>query len=153
MYVFSNANAADYTIKLAHNGPEQHPFQDGALAFKSELEKSSNGAIEVQIFPGEQLGDEESTSQMIKLGTLQCAIESAGGGLAPFVPEADLLNLPFVFCSIQIRILATDSWYCNHKTGIPNHKIKWIFAWEKDCCFAPLIELLPSSDASTLSFF
>ena len=101
MYVFSNANAADYTIKLAHNGPEQHPFQDGALAFKSELEKSSNGAIEVQIFPGEQLGDEESTSQMIKLGTLQCAIESAGGGLAPFVPEADLLNLPFVFDDVD----------------------------------------------------
>ena len=101
IFAFGPANAADFVIKLAHNGPEQHPFQDGAVAFKSELETSTNGAIEVQIFPGEQLGDEEATSQMIKLGTLQCAIESAGGGLAPFVPEADLLNLPFVFNDVE----------------------------------------------------
>ncbi len=96
-----SASAADYTVKLAHNGPEQHPFQDGAVAFKTQLEASSNGAIEVQIFPGEQLGSEEETSQMLKQGTLQCAVESAGGGLAPFVPEADLFNLPFVFSDID----------------------------------------------------
>lgn len=93
--------AADYTLKLAHNGPEQHPFQDGAVAFKEHLEASTNGAIEVQIFPGEQLGSEEETSQMLKQGTLECAVESAGGGLAPFVPEADLFNLPFVFSDID----------------------------------------------------
>ena len=61
------------------------------------LEDDTNGAVEVQIFPGEQLGPEEETSQMIKQGTLACAAESAGGGLAPFVAEADLFNLPFVF--------------------------------------------------------
>jgi tripartite ATP-independent transporter DctP family solute receptor len=94
---FSSVQAADYTLKLAHNGPEQHPYQDGAVVFKTALEKSTNGAVEVQIFPGEQLGSEEETSQMIKQGTIACAVESAGGGLAPFVPEADLFNLPFVF--------------------------------------------------------
>lgn len=93
----TNAPAADYTLKLAHNGPEQHPFQDGAKTFKSNLESSTNGTVEVQIYPGEQLGSEEQTSQMIKQGTIACAVESAGGGLAPFVPEADLFNLPFVF--------------------------------------------------------
>ncbi len=97
----AGVGAADYTIKLAHNGPEQHPFQDGAVAFKEQLEASSNGAIEVQIFPGEQLGSEEETSQMLKQGTLQCAVESTGGGLAPFVPEADLFNLPFIFRDVD----------------------------------------------------
>lgn len=97
LFSTSSINAADYTLKLAHNGPEQHPFQDGAKTFKSNLESSTDGAVEVQIFPGEQLGSEEQTSQMIKQGTIACAVESAGGGLAPFVPEADLFNLPFVF--------------------------------------------------------
>ena len=101
MAITGVTGAADYTLKLAHNGPENHPFQDGAIAFKEQLEASSNGAIEVQIFPGEQLGSEEETSQMLKQGTLQCAVESAGGGLAPFVPEADLFNLPFVFNSMD----------------------------------------------------
>ncbi len=92
-----SANAADVVLKLAHNGPEQHPFQVGAETFKDVLEKETDGAVEVQIFPGEQLGPEDQTSQMVKQGTLACAVESAGGGLAPFVPEADLFNMPFIF--------------------------------------------------------
>ncbi|MEM9148576.1 MAG: TRAP transporter substrate-binding protein [Pseudomonadota bacterium] len=95
--VSSTASAADYVLKLAHNGPEQHPFQDGAVAFKEALETATDGAVEVQIFPGEQLGSEEETAQMLKLGTIACSVQSAGGGLAPFVPEADLFNLPFLF--------------------------------------------------------
>lgn len=98
---FSSAQAAEYTLKIAHNGPEQHPYQNGALMFKTTLEKITSGTVEVQIFPGEQLGSEEETSQMIKQGTIACAVESAGGGLAPFVPEADLFNLPFVFNDLQ----------------------------------------------------
>ena len=88
--------AADFVLKLAHNGPDQHPFQNGAERFKQVMEEETNGAVEVQIFPGEQLGSEEDTSQMIKQGTLACAVESAGGGLSPFVASADLFNLPFL---------------------------------------------------------
>ncbi len=99
--LMGNAYAAEYTLKLAHNGPEQHPYQDGAEAFKAALEESTNGAVTVEIFPGEQLGTEEAASQMVKQGTIACSVASAGGGLAPFVPEADLLNLPFVFNDID----------------------------------------------------
>ena len=111
MAAAATVGAADYTIKLAHNGPEQHPFQAGALAFKEALEASSGGAVEVQIFPGEQLGSEEETSQMLKQGTLQCAVESTGGGLAPFVPEADLFNLPFIFSDIDHFYRVVDGPY------------------------------------------
>ena len=93
----SNVFAADHVLKLAHNGPEQHPFQNGAERFKQVIEEETDGALTVQIFPGEQLGSEEETSQMIKQGTIACAVESAGGGLAPFVSSADLFNLPFLF--------------------------------------------------------
>ena len=87
-------------MKLAHNGPEIHPFQNGAERFKQVMEEETNGAVTVQIFPSEQLGSEEETSQMIKQGTIACAVESAGGGLAPFVSSADLFNLPFLFRDI-----------------------------------------------------
>ena len=93
----SNVFSADHVLKLAHNGPEQHPFQNGAERFKQVIEEETDGALTVQIFPGEQLGSEEETSQMIKQGTIACAVESAGGGLAPFVSSADLFNLPFLF--------------------------------------------------------
>ena len=93
----SNVFAADHVLKLAHNGPEQHPFQNGAERFKQVIEEETDGALTVQIFPGEQLGSEEDTSQMIKQGTIACAVESACGALAPFVSSADLFNLPFLF--------------------------------------------------------
>ncbi|MGI9301833.1 MAG: hypothetical protein ACR2RB_03870, partial [Gammaproteobacteria bacterium] len=86
IFACSAAHAADIVLKVAHNGPEAHPFQDGMVKFKQVLEEETAGAVEVQIFPGEQLGPEEETSQMLKQGTLACAAESAGGGLAPFVP-------------------------------------------------------------------
>ena len=76
---FSSAQAAEYTLKIAHNGPEQHPYQNGALMFKATLEKITSGAVEVQIFPGEQLGSEEETSQMIK--------QIGMGGSLPQKPE------------------------------------------------------------------
>ena len=97
LFTISSVSAADFVLKVAHNGPEQHPFQNGAVRFKQVMEEQTNGNVEVQIFPSAQLGSEEETSQMIKQGTIACAVESAGGGLAPFVPSADLLNLPFLF--------------------------------------------------------
>ncbi len=84
-------------LKVAHNGPASHPFQDGFEKLNEVLENETDGKITVQIFPSEQLGTEEETSLMIKQGAIGCAAESAGGGLAPFVEEADLLNLPFLF--------------------------------------------------------
>ena len=91
--------AAEFVLKLAHNGPEIHPFQNGAERFKQVMEEETNGAVTVQIFPSEQLGSEEETSQMIKQGTIACAVESAGGGLAPFVSSADLFNFCLLYTS------------------------------------------------------
>ncbi len=93
------AASADKKIvmKVSHNGSEQHPFQKGFERFKEVMEEESNGAVEVQIFPNEQLGSEEETSQMVKLGLISAAAAGTGGGLASFVSEVELFNLPFIF--------------------------------------------------------
>jgi tripartite ATP-independent transporter DctP family solute receptor len=88
-------------IKVAHNGNEKHPHQAGFETFKEVLEKETNGKVEVQIFPNEQLGSEEEASQMVKLGLLSASAASAGGGLASFVSEAELFNLPFIFRDLE----------------------------------------------------
>ena len=83
-------------LKVAHNGKDQHPFQTGYLKFKEILETETNGVVEVQIFPNEQLGNEEETSQMVKMGLISCAAAGTGG-LGNVIPEVDLFNLPFIF--------------------------------------------------------
>ena len=83
-------------LKVAHNGKDKHPFQTGYLKFKEILETETNGVVEVQIFPNEQLGNEEETSQMVKMGLISGAAVGTGG-LGNVIPEVDLFNLPFIF--------------------------------------------------------
>jgi tripartite ATP-independent transporter DctP family solute receptor len=90
------AEAKKIIIKAAHNGNAAHPYQKGYEKFKEIIEARSNGEVEVQIFPNAQLGSEEEVNQMIKMGTV--AVNTAStGGLAGFVPEIELFNLPFIF--------------------------------------------------------
>ena len=84
-------------LKVAHNGSVEHPYQVGFETFKEILERDTGGRVEVQIFENAQLGTEEEASLMVKLGALAGSAASAGGGLAPFAPEAELFNFPFIF--------------------------------------------------------
>lgn len=96
-----NTTGKKIVMKVAHNGNEKHPHQAGFEKFKEFLENETKGAVEVQIFPNEQLGSEEEASQMVKLGLLSASAASAGGGLASFVSEAELFNLPFIFRDME----------------------------------------------------
>jgi len=95
----AGCSAVDDTIvlKVAHNGSVEHPYQLGFEVFKEVLERDTGGRVEVQIFENAQLGTEEEASLMVKLGALAGSAASAGGGLAPFAPEAELFNFPFIF--------------------------------------------------------
>lgn len=84
-------------LKVAHNGPENHPFQKGFETFKEVLAEETGGVVEVQIFPNAQLGSEEEATQMVKLGLIAASASSTAGGLSTSVPEAELFNLPFIF--------------------------------------------------------
>ena len=84
-------------LKVAHNGPVEHPFQAGFEEFSRVLEERTAGAVQVQIFENEQLGTEEEATLMVKLGALAASAASAGGGIAAFVPEAEIFNFPFIF--------------------------------------------------------
>ena len=84
-------------LKVAHNGPEKHPFQKGYEKFKEVLEAETGGVVEVQIFPNAQLGTEEEATQMVQLGLIAASASSTAGGLSTSVPEAELFNFPFIF--------------------------------------------------------
>jgi tripartite ATP-independent transporter DctP family solute receptor len=89
--------AKKIVLKVAHNGPEVHPFQNGYKKFREVLEAETDGVVEVQIFPNSQLGSEEEATQMVKLGLIAANASSTAGGLSTTVPEAELFNLPFIF--------------------------------------------------------
>lgn len=91
------ANAADYVLKYGHPGPVG-PDSDDHVAgefLKYFLETQSNGRIEVQIFPGSQLGSFREMVEQVNANTLEVA-HTALGGLVGFMPELQVIELPYV---------------------------------------------------------
>ncbi|MGI9504839.1 MAG: hypothetical protein ACR2RE_17480, partial [Geminicoccaceae bacterium] len=84
----TTAKAADFVLKYGHPGPVGDDSDDHVAGefLKSFLETRSNGRIEVQIFPGSQLGSFREMVEQVNAGTLEIA-HTALGGLVGFMPE------------------------------------------------------------------
>ena len=91
--VMAGGGAEKIVLKLAHNGPSNHPFQLACMKFQEILEKEAPGQFDVQIFPSEQLGTEQNCAELVKTGSIAGSVSSC----LQFVPEADIFNFPFLF--------------------------------------------------------
>jgi tripartite ATP-independent transporter DctP family solute receptor len=94
------AGAAEFVLRVGHNGGIDHPYQNGLAFFKRIVEEKSGGRIEVVLFPSGQLGPEDRVSNMVRTGLIAAQFASVAGGFSPYVPDADVLNYPFLFKSL-----------------------------------------------------
>ncbi|UYG07553.1 TRAP transporter substrate-binding protein [Halomonas sp. M4R1S46] len=87
--------AADYTLKFGHLANEQHVWHQAAVKFKEVVEENSEGRIEVQVYPNEQLGAEMDVINSIQLGTADMTI--TGESLQNWAPKAAMMAVPYAF--------------------------------------------------------
>ena len=93
----SVAQAADYTIKMVFLGNANDEDNDGSMVFKDYVEAASNGAIEVQIYPGGQLcGNTNECLESLQGGVIEVHITTIGG-FGSIYPEIMALDLPYTF--------------------------------------------------------
>lgn len=88
-----------YEIKIATVGNEAHQTTIGAAFFKEEVERLSNGQIKCTIFPNGSLGGEREAAEGVKLGTIQMTIVTSDGALPAWVPETQVLSIPYLFAN------------------------------------------------------
>lgn len=93
------AQAADYTLKFGHIANEQHIWNQAANHFKAQVEENSDGRIEVEIYPNDQLGGEMEMINAIQLGTADMTI--TGESLQNWAPKAALMAVPYAFTSSE----------------------------------------------------
>jgi TRAP-type transport system periplasmic protein len=75
----------------------QNSHQGVAIdTFASEVEKRTGGRIKVQPFYAGALGGERESIESVQLGTQELAFSSTGP-VPNFVPEARILDIPFLF--------------------------------------------------------
>jgi TRAP-type transport system periplasmic protein len=88
--------AGKITAKLAHFFPTTTPFHAAAQRLVELVAQKSGGALDLQIFPAGQLGDDKAQFEQVRLGGVQMAIGSSGI-LAQTVPTFDVFEAPYLF--------------------------------------------------------
>ncbi len=95
------AHAADFTLRLNHTLPAAHLRNRHAELFKQAVEKASNGAVEVQIFPAGQLyKNDQDAIKAVRSGAIEGAMVTPGD-LSLFEPSFSLYELPFFVTSYK----------------------------------------------------
>ncbi|CZF80743.1 2,3-diketo-L-gulonate-binding periplasmic protein YiaO precursor [Grimontia celer] len=92
----STASFADTTIRIGHATPEVSPIHQSLLYFEKEIEKRSNGEIEVEIYPGGQLGGVREMTELVQSGNITMAT-GASVHLSSTVNELAVLDQFLLF--------------------------------------------------------
>ena len=87
--------AADYEFTFAHVLTESTPNARAVERFKEEVEKNSDGRIEINIRPAAQLGGDVEIIEQTQMGLVHFAIPPTGN-LANFNQKMYLYDLPFL---------------------------------------------------------
>jgi tripartite ATP-independent transporter DctP family solute receptor len=99
--------AAQTVLKFAHPVPESDPQHTMALFFKDELEKRSNGALTVQIFPQGQLGNDAQMIDGVRSGIIDITMVGLNN-MTGLMPKAGAFELPFMFADRAAAYAALD---------------------------------------------
>ena len=86
------------TIKLGHGLDTNHPVHHAMVFMQETLDSLSGGALQIQIYPSQQLGTERQLLELLQLGSLGMT-KVASAVLEGFAPEYKVLSLPYIFRS------------------------------------------------------
>jgi TRAP-type transport system periplasmic protein len=91
--------------KMPPDGPEGQAFQ----LFADKVAEYSNGEMEVQVFPSEQLGDTEASLEQLQAGMIHVYPEGSSY-LQKWVPAIQFMSAPFLFDSREhwARFMESD---------------------------------------------
>jgi TRAP-type transport system periplasmic protein len=84
------------TLKIAHTTAPSHPYTTMAQKLADQVKAKSNGSMIMTIHPSSQLGGERDLMEGMQVGTVDL-VSCSLGVAASFVPELNVMNLPFLF--------------------------------------------------------
>lgn len=91
----TGAFAADYELSVNTALATSDPLYKGLEAFRDNVAKATDGAVEVRLFPNSQLGPDEDVLEQARAGA-PVAVIVDGGRLAVFQNEFGILGAPFL---------------------------------------------------------
>src|SRR5271169_545201 len=90
--------AAEFQFKYANNSPVAHPLNIRAMEAMEHIKKETNGRVEIQIFPNNQLGSDTDMLSQLRSGAIEFFTLS-GLILATLVPVASINGIGFAWAN------------------------------------------------------
>jgi tripartite ATP-independent transporter DctP family solute receptor len=98
---FTPASAQSKAVfKASDVQPAGYPTVAATESLGKKLAAATNGRLSIQMYPSAQLGGEKETIEQTQIGAIQMLRVSAGA-LGPIVDEVNVVNMPFLFKSIE----------------------------------------------------
>ena len=121
---FANAADAQTKLRMGHSGPDTSSQHLAALEFAKMVKDRSKGQIEVQVFPGSQLGNDAMVISSVRGNTID--ITMAGSvNFAGLIPAMGALDLPFLFRGPEHAYAVLDGQVGQQlMTGLEAHNLK-----------------------------
>jgi tripartite ATP-independent transporter DctP family solute receptor len=91
-----HAGALEFELIEAHTAPAEHPYTVAMEHLNQLLGERTKGRVAIKIHHTRQLGDERQVVEGLQLGTVHLTVTSTGP-LGGFVPEMNVVDLPFLF--------------------------------------------------------
>lgn len=106
---FLSVSAGAVTLQLAHVNPstDEDNLQHTCLTFAEKLNELSGGTIEVNVVGDSQLGTDREVIEGMQMGTVDMSF-SMNSSLGSFLPELQVLDLPFLFTSREQAYAVLD---------------------------------------------
>lgn len=92
----ARAAQAEFTYKFANNLPDSHPLNIRAKEMSDAIKTETNGRVDVQVFPNNQLGSDTDVLSQLRSGGVEFFTLS-GLILATLVPAASINGMGFAF--------------------------------------------------------
>jgi tripartite ATP-independent transporter DctP family solute receptor len=112
-------------LKFGHIWASESRMNKAVLLAADIVEKRTNGAVQIRVYPGEQLGSQFDEMENVKNGAQDFTMVY---GIDRYCPNFTLFNTPFVFRDIdhQYKVIMESelSKELVHKYMIENHNIR-----------------------------
>lgn len=122
------AAAQEFRIRFAHSLSTTEPAHLAAEYFAKNVSERTKGRVQIQVFPGEQLGPGKDVNEMIRQGANVMNITDPGY-LSDFVPDIGVLNGPYLVTTpAEYEKLLASDWYKGVEDRLAKAGIKLIMA-------------------------
>lgn len=119
-----------YVLKLGHVANPSNPYAQAAVRFAKLVNERTKGAVEIEVFPSSQLGDQRDLLEGLQLGTVDIALTSSAV-LAQFAPKVQVIDLPYIFRDSQHVYKVLDGPLAKEIfAGLDKKDMIYVSSWE-----------------------